>query len=110
MTYKWLRRHGRASPSAASVASNLAACHKRRGQARAQQACFSLQWKEISRRGGEGRGGRGGLEKDDLEWMFVCCLREVKIISTPLDTPHILFLSAKLNTCVERHTGRTGAH
>lgn len=60
VTYKWLRRRGRESPSAASVALNLAACHKRRGEDQTPQAC--MQWKEISRRH---RGG--GLERGDLE-------------------------------------------
>lgn len=59
VTYKWLHRCGRESPSAASVALNLAACHKRRGEDQTPQARISLQWKEISRQHWGGLGERG---------------------------------------------------
>lgn len=56
-------------------------------------------------------GGGGGVGGGWLGLIVVvCCSREVKLISAPLDPSYIIFLSAKLNKCRGRHTGRTGAH
>lgn len=61
VTYKWLRRCGRESPSAASVALNLAACHKRRGEDQTPQAPQPAVERDQKTKWG------GGLERGDLE-------------------------------------------